>query len=227
MKIFKYPLALCAAFGLLAMGVTPTQAVSLSPIDDISAIIGNPANNFGPPPTARFTEPGPITMTSGTTTPLFRGPGGSADALLFVLSSYSDPTGGSMQIGGSSAAFGSSFSGVFLPPPNTIPGIGNGQVNGVRLTDSFHAAILGTGFDFSGATDTFLADVMVNLGVGVGPARLDIFALQEGVNGGPYKVINNTPNSGAVGNSVPEPNSILASLLALGMGLALIRRRIT
>ena len=223
------------AVALVAAGALSASAASLSFDAQSEAAIAalvaasdwSGAGQVGPPPTARFTEPGPITVNSGAATPLYRGPGsGSVDGLLFILSAYQNPANSTMQLTVGADTFtaspSSSFSGVF---GSGISGIGNGLINGIRIGDSTHIGALLTGSDLASflgnTTDAQIGTFAASLAGGVTGARVDVF----GVSGG--KLINVTPNSGGVGVNVPEPASILASVVAAAGLLAGIRRKLT
>ena len=187
----------------------------------------NSGASYGPPPAARFFEPGPITVGSGVSADLFAGPKKgqtNVDQLLFVLScdSRARPLLGTVNfnigsygpISFTNADFFSTDVAGFPSLPPYIGGIANGEVNGIKFSSAFHAGALYYPFVGDLAEGVIIGNVTVMTSV---PLRVDIFGVQNGT------IINNTPNSGSLG-VVPLPTTML--LLGSGLvGLAELRRR--
>jgi hypothetical protein len=229
---FRLPVSLLCAASVSSWGaslaldaLSSAQVTALVAASDFSG----PPPRVGPPSSARFLEPGPITVSSGQVTDIYRGPGKQdVNALLFLLSSYQNPAGSKIQVNTLSATSSSSFSGVFN---FNVNGIANGMINNIRLTDSQHIGVLLRNNDNSSlsgllgnTTDADIGDFAATLAAGMAGARVDVFGV-TGWGGTDAQIVNVTPNSGGVGVGVPEPSSVLASLAA-GAGLLALRRKI-
>ena len=164
---------------------------------------------YSPPPPVHFFEPGPITVLSGETADLFAGnnPGREdVDSVLFVISIDPDVLSELGTIDFEIAGIGSVgfaptdfFSSGDLGFPAIIPGIGNGKVNDTRFSDALHAAAHAVidGLD-AFSPDEDIDDVTVNTPVDL---RIDVFGLDAS-----GRIINNTPNSGAIGVTGEDPD---------------------
>jgi hypothetical protein len=106
--------------------------------------------------------------------------------------------------------------------PALIDGIGNGEVNGIKVPD---AVVAGVVFDvaFTGAvTDGDIGFVKITATV---EARGDAFGIGQGEideNESVSRIIESSPNSSATGITVPEP----AGIALLGALAALAVRRL-
>ncbi|MCC7376220.1 MAG: VPDSG-CTERM sorting domain-containing protein [Verrucomicrobiales bacterium] len=146
----------------------------------------------------------------------------------------------------SSSDFFTSAAGGF---PSLMPGTGNGQVNGLSFDSTLHAALSITGLGLSSAaTDALIANAIITSPVDL---RLDVFGVaaaesivttSHGKKGAvnytttqyAARIVNHTPNSGALGvtgvvppppvSTVPDAGSTLAMLGISGLGLAAFRR---
>src|SRR5690242_15470053 len=84
-------LTVAAAAISLAWAVAPADATVITGPVNLATFTSGAT--YGPAAPAHFTEPGPITVTSGTATPLFTGPSyGDVNSLLLVISG-AIPTG--------------------------------------------------------------------------------------------------------------------------------------
>ena len=213
----------CVVEACILIGLTcaPAAASSISgPLSQATIQGFNTGASYGPPPPVHFFEPGPITVISGTTTDLFAGnrPGQTdVESVLFVISIDPADVGAlgtiTFNIAGiGSIDFGASdfFSTGDLGFPTPISGIANGEVNGIKFPDALHAAaeavIDGLG---SFAADADINDVTVTSPVDL---RVDIFGIDDGGT-----IINNTPNSGALGVTtlVPLPTAFWPGLATI------------
>src|SRR5579883_2969259 len=92
-----------AAAVLLALSALPAQASTIfTPLTaaQFTSLNGSGAS-YGPPPPVNFTEPGPITVNSGTTTDLFAGPKPgqkNVTNLVFVFSGASNAFAGTIDL---------------------------------------------------------------------------------------------------------------------------------
>lgn len=221
----------------------------------------NPAT-YGPQTAIRAhseDEDGPLIFESGDVVDLYTAPGTEGvDALLFVLTmdvdSLLDPIlFDASNFGGFAPVFFSdghfSAGGVFdeFGFPDSISGIGNGEVNSIRFTEGRHAAVL---LEIDGIPPpepdseapsalieepedeeplgSVIITTPVSLRVDIFGVSLfeDTFADEGGI------IINNTPNSGAFGVNpdepppefpeIPEPMTL--SLMGIGLAGIAIRR---
>lgn len=200
-----------ASFPTKTFALTVTGPLSEADFDNLTT-----GASYCPPPAAHFFEPGPITVPSGVSANLYAGPApgqSGVDDLLFVLSldpvSLSSLGTITFEIASSAVNFGSVdfYSTSDAGFPASIEGIANGEVNGIKFPEALHGGLLVDGFSFGSlSADALIGNVTVTSSV---PLRIDIFGI-----GDEGHIINNTPNSGALG-VVPEP----ATMLLLGTGL--------
>lgn len=227
---------LAAAAGLSAAALLAAPAKATITISGPLTAAGftslNTGANYGPPSPAHFTEPGPITVDSGTSTTLYAGPkpgASKADTALLVLSASAADVAklGSITLTFDALTPITFHASDFFTDAQTgftsmIGGIGNGAVNGIKFTDSLHAAVdLSFGdliHNLYGA-DVAIDDVTITSPINL---RVDVFGDHDG------KIVNNASNSGALGITgdapppVPEPTTL--ALLAAGIvGLGFVR----
>jgi hypothetical protein len=236
---------LCAGGVVALLGLAPeASAITISgPLTSaqLTALNGGGAA-YGPPPGAHFFEPGPITVNSGDAATLFagnsQGAGAASTALLVLSATPTDvATLGSITLTfdalppvtfAASDFFDSATAGF----PSNINGIAQGAVNGIKFDDSLHAA---ADLDFGALISSLYgADVAIDSVTIASPInlRVDVFGDNAGL------IVNNTPNSGALGVQcppgtpgctsapplVPEPGT-LALLGSALTGLGWLRRR--
>lgn len=172
------------AIGLLA--VVPARATVITgPVNLATFTAGA---SYGPPAPAHFTEPGPITVTSGTATPLFTGPNyGDVNSLLLVISG-AIPTGdvitltfdGLASVNFTSANFATTAAAGFPTGPGGINGIASGDVNGVVFPTALHAGADLTELPTGLSTDQLLADVTISETIPTN-LRVDVFGDLDGL----------------------------------------------
>src|SRR5215208_1212712 len=211
-------LSAAAAIALLWASVPAGATIITGPVNLATFTSGA---TYGPASPAHFTEPGPITVSSGTATPLFTGPDyGDVNSLLLVISG-AIPAGDLITLTLASLApitfaaadFVTSAAAGF---PSNIGGIGNGNVNGVVFPTALHAGADLTDLPAGLSTDQFLANVTISQTIATN-LRVDVFGDLNG------RIINNASNSGALGiagaTPIPEPASLAVfgtALLGLG-----------
>lgn len=219
---FAVPLVALMLSPLPAMATpTPTVISVTGPLTkaQFQALNGTGAE-YGPPANATFPD-GPYTVSSGDDVSLTGGPAAdNADSLVLVLSARAsdlDALTGTITLTFTDAdnvqhsvIFGSNdfFSTADAGFPESIDGIANGAVNGIKFPDSEHAGadIL---FDSTLPKDEVIGSVAISSSIDL---RVDVF----GDNGG--LIVGNASNSGAEGVtpvSVPEPEGL--GLLGLGL----------
>ena len=225
--------ALTATFALTGSA----GAVAITGPVDLSSFTAHAS--YGPAAPAHFAEPGPITVSSGTTTSLFTGPNyRTVDSLLLVISG-AIPSGDVLTLTFGNLAPISFRASDFVSTSaagfdSNIGGIANGTVNTASFASSLHAGADVTGLPGGLATDAFLASVTIAQTIATA-LRVDVFGDLNGT------IVNNAANSGAFGITgssaaggtavaVPEPGSLLlvgTALLVLGftVGLRTKRRR--
>jgi len=230
MKIKRNHKLTVGAVGVLAALLVHTQAASLSgPLGTTDFNGFTSGASYGPPAGANFVD-GPIVVPSGSQIDLFAGNQtgrAGVDSLVFVLSMTSGSlaelgagnvsfqfVGAGAPVSFSAANFFSTSALGFPIPPDSIAGIGNGEVNGVKFPSALHAGVQLTGLSLGNVEGADLGDIFVNTPVNL---RVDIFGIDSNGN-----IINNTPNSHSIG--VPEPVTILGTVLALGLGFVFHRR---
>jgi hypothetical protein len=216
-----------ALIGTLAFAASDASAEVITGPVDLSTFTAGAS--YGPPSPAHFTEPGPITVSSGTATPLFTGPNyGDVNSVLLVISG-TIPVGNTITltydalapIVFTAADFVDTATAGF---PANITGIANGNVNGVVFPTALHAGADITGLPGGLPTDSLLANVTISQTIATN-LRVDVFGDLDGT------IINNAANSGAVGVIgasvvVPEPMSMsLLGTALMGFGVILNRRR--
>ena len=225
--------AFVAVLALIAIRGPAVAAVMTGPIDLAAFTSGA---SYGPPSPAHFTEPGPITVTSGTPTPFFAGPNyGDVTSLLLVISG-AIPAGDLITLAYGALAPVTFSAADFVSTavagfPSDIGGIANGNLNGVVFPTALHAGAELSQLLSGLSTDQFLADVIVSQTIPTN-LRLDVFGAFNGT------IVNNASNSGGIGVSgsgpvpgggsavaaIPEPPSLAVCGAAL-LGFALIARR--
>lgn len=222
------PLSKAGTFALVAGATLATVAANATPAITGPVDLSNftTGANYGPPAGGHFTEPGPITVNSGTATPIYTGPDyANIDSLLLVISAASIPMGDVITLTWGNLApivFNSTdftSGGGF---PAHIGGLGNGQVNGVSFPGSVHAGADVTGLPTGLATDAFLANVTISQTIATN-LRVDVFSDLNG------KIVGNAANSGAIGvtgSTIATAEPAIFGLFGLGVaGMALARRK--
>lgn len=216
------------ALTLLALlAASPAGALSISGVQSLADLQAlNDGASYGPPPAARFAEPGPVEVPSGSPADVFAGPPpglAAADSILLTvaiepddlvaLGSITVAVAGDGSVTLTAADFFTREEAGF---PDLIPGIGNGASPGVRFPGALVAGILLDAPELATAsTEDLLGTLTVDTPV---LARLDLFGVADGA------IVNNTSNSAAAGITVPEPGAAAAVLLALGAWARRARR---
>jgi hypothetical protein len=234
-----------------AYGLTISGPLGSSSLQELNSTTPPPAD-YGPPPPASFFEPGPLTTSSGGTSILYAGPKPGqvgVESLLFVLSSSvlpQDMVSFVLKVNGVSVMAEFSSSDFFSTVDcgfGTIEGIANGEVNGIVFPDAYHAAArvwLNLGLDAGtpiGSVEIVTpTDLRVDIfGVGLLPAPTPSpSGAFSNKKRGPApvsyptayipRIINNTPNSGAVGYRVPDGGLTVLLLGGSIMVLGLLRK---
>lgn len=237
-KLVLLAFGVVAAVSARANTITVTGPVTASQMTSL-----NNGASYGMPSAAVFTD-GPLTVNSGTSTPLLAGPTpgqSDVDYLLFVVSGSAAnvATLGSVTItingqlptysGGGSVTFHASdfFTTTAAGFPGNITSIANGTVNGISFPNSVHAGAEATGFDFGSiSSGTILANVSVSSPIDL---RVDIFGVDAAGAIAWDTIANNAANSGALGvsggSSVPDGASTLALLGFSVVGIDFLRRK--
>ena len=228
-KLFTTGIASMALTGLIleistGFAASSPVGIAVETAEQVSALNGSGAT-YGPPSNATF-QGGPVSVASGASSNLTGGPKASnADTILLVLSTNSLVSLGP-------GAIGLTFEGLspvsFTPSdffsttiggfPSNIPGIGNGQVNGISFPSADHAAadII---FSESLTKDATLGAVTITSPINL---RVDVFGDANGL------IVGNAADGGAEGiTPVPEPNpTALLGVAAIGlMSVMVLRHR--
>lgn len=245
----------CITLGFAAgssIGATISWPLGAADLQSLSSSAPPPAS-YGPPPPVSFYEPGPLTVNSGDSSLLYAGPTPGQrgiESVLFVFSTDTMPlTDMSFILNVGSQTLSAYFSaGDFLSSADCgfgkIRGIGNGEVNGIVFPEAYHAAAR-VWLDLGVLTGTELGSMAVMTPYDL---RVDIFGVAElpastlaptaGLNGKKrsgspteppsattFRIVNNTPNSGAIGyngiNNSRIPDGGVTVLLLGGAIMAL------
>lgn len=220
-----------AVAGLIALAAAPVFATP-APLPLMTFQDVNEGANFKGNWPVGFAD-GPLTLGSGVTTGIFAGPGVDRIDMILLTVAVSPGTSPTEPIvltlfepGGApmaSIVLGGDdfFDYAATDFPTNIPGIGDGEVNGISFSGSLIAGII---FDPAALASASNGDLLASIGVATPVSlRVDLFGL---ATNSPVTIVGNAPNSHVLGVSpVPEPQAALTFLSGLLVVSLAVRRR--